>query len=49
MINYTVSHGLPEDSDLDQEIEDEMTEVNYKNTTFMVIIFGCLILDANLH
>ncbi|XP_057985263.1 probable E3 ubiquitin-protein ligase RHG1A [Hevea brasiliensis] len=26
MINYTVSHGLPEDSDLDQEIEDEMTE-----------------------
>ncbi|KAF2304401.1 hypothetical protein GH714_030762 [Hevea brasiliensis] len=25
-INYTVSHGLPEDSDLDEEIEDEMTE-----------------------
>ncbi|XP_057985264.1 uncharacterized protein LOC131170209 [Hevea brasiliensis] len=26
MINYTVSHGLPKDSDLDEEIEDEMTE-----------------------
>ncbi|KAF2304395.1 hypothetical protein GH714_030729 [Hevea brasiliensis] len=49
IINYTVSHGLPEDSDLDEEIEDEMTKANYKNTTFIAIIFGCLFLDANLH
>ncbi|KAF2293031.1 hypothetical protein GH714_035508 [Hevea brasiliensis] len=26
MINYTVLHGLPEDSDLHQEIEEKMTE-----------------------
>ncbi|KAF2317165.1 hypothetical protein GH714_013048 [Hevea brasiliensis] len=26
MINYTVSHGLPEDFDLDEEIKDEITE-----------------------
>ncbi|KAF2320593.1 hypothetical protein GH714_028776 [Hevea brasiliensis] len=26
MINYIVSHGLPKDSDLDEEIENEMTE-----------------------
>ncbi|KAJ9168259.1 hypothetical protein P3X46_019807 [Hevea brasiliensis] len=37
IINYTVSHGLPEDSDLDEEIEDEMTKANYKNTTFIEI------------